>query len=362
MKITKKLGQEIIQQLGQYAEVPINIMDLNGKIVASTDLLRINEIHGGAIRVIEQNEAVILSKQDVAQYPGTRPGVNLPIVHGSSMTGVVGVTGDPEDVMQVAQMTRASVEIAMKHIHIERQTFYKERQWGNWLQQLLHPLGIHEQELREEAVYTLGINVMDDWRLIVLHSEFVHDFLEEIRIELQQMHVKALFCQSFGEDEIIIALPAKFNRYWSVAETLVKRFNNKLRAGIGSVNHGVIGLRESYMHAKQAIEFADEQIRVTSIEEWELERILSSIPKEEYEAVCNNYQSILASLGNDYLKTIDAYFENSFKVKDTANQLHIHRNTLFYRLDQVKMKVGLDPRHFRDACLLKIIIEVLNTH
>ena len=44
----------------------------------------------------------------------------------------------------------------------------------------------------------------------------------------------------------------------------------------------------------------------------------------------------------EYVSTIVAYFENGFNIHDTAEALHIHRNTLSYRLKRIKHLSGID--------------------
>ena len=36
-------------------------------------------------------------------------------------------------------------------------------------------------------------------------------------------------------------------------------------------------------------------------------------------------------------------------VSEAARRLHVHRNTLVYRLDRLKQETGLDARRFEDA-------------
>ena len=40
----------------------VNYMDIEGKIIASTDSSRIGTFHGGAKRVLETNEEVVIKK------------------------------------------------------------------------------------------------------------------------------------------------------------------------------------------------------------------------------------------------------------------------------------------------------------
>jgi carbohydrate diacid regulator len=59
------------------------------------------------------------------------------------------------------------------------------------------------------------------------------------------------------------------------------------------------------------------------------------------------------------LTTINKFFENSLNVSETSRQLYIHRNTLVYRLDKLQKSTGLDLRTFEDAITFKIALMVV---
>ena len=63
-------------------------------------------------------------------------------------------------------------------------------------------------------------------------------------------------------------------------------------------------------------------------------------------------------LDKDTLAAIDKFFQNNLNIAETARQLHMHRNTLIYRLEQVEKRTGLDLRQFEDAMTFKIAIMV----
>ena len=65
-------------------------------------------------------------------------------------------------------------------------------------------------------------------------------------------------------------------------------------------------------------------------------------------------------LDKDTLAAIDKFFQNNLNIAETARQLHMHRNTLIYRLEQVEKRTGLDLRQFEDAMTFKIAIMILN--
>ncbi len=119
--------------------------------------------------------------------------------------------------------------------------------------------------------------------------------------------------------------------------------------------YGLDGIRQSYQLAKQALWFNEGKRKITYSQEWNLERLAGSIPDDVFNNICLKYKHLLESLGEVYINTIDTYFLKNFSAKETAETLHIHRNTLLYRLEQITLKVGLDPRLFDDAFLLRTI-------
>lgn len=356
MEITSNLGQEIIKRVAKYVVVDINIMDLNGVIVASTDNSRIGEIHGGALDVLKSEDELIIDERRLTDYPGTRHGVNLPIKHNNRLAGVVGVSGKPEEIYKFTGLIRTAVEIVIERIHIERQGYFKERQWSYWLHQLLHPSGFDKGGLEEEAEYSLHVNIHSDWKVIVLSGEdLVDNDLEKIRSEIKSIRLNVLFTLPFTRNEIIIALPGTFNSMEDFVRTLLDLSRTNCRIGIGERGFGLKGIRNSYMLAKQALYFAGKEIRISDSSDWKLERLIAAIDEEAYKSVSSEFEWLLEELDYIYLETIDTFFRMNLSIKKTADFLHVHRNTLLYRFDQIHHKIGLDPRTFHDACILRIV-------
>lgn len=83
-------------------------------------------------------------------------------------------------------------------------------------------------------------------------------------------------------------------------------------------------------------------------------------------SVCDDFlheifdDEIPDSLELELSSTIDRFLQNNLNIAETARQLHMHRNTLIYRLEQIKKRTGLDLRNFEDAMTFKIAIMVMN--
>ncbi|CUX40956.1 PucR family transcriptional regulator [Clostridium sp. C105KSO13] len=82
--------------------------------------------------------------------------------------------------------------------------------------------------------------------------------------------------------------------------------------------------------------------------------------------ICENFLKEIFGSGTpepfdgETTAAINKFFQNNLNIAETSRQLHMHRNTLIYRLEQIEKKTGLDIRKFEDAMTLKIAIMVIN--
>jgi carbohydrate diacid regulator len=347
LELTDQLGKEIIQRLSKYIDVPINLMNAHGKIVASTDPDRVNQLHGGAQTVIETTQPQFITKDQVDQYSNVKAGANLPIFHRGKLAGVVGLTGDPDRVMQAAGMTQGSVEIALEQIFIQRQAFYQERQWSHWLQQLLQDGGTDTEELENEAQYTLRVDVDQSWQVVIFQSQNPFELTEKLRRILHGQ--QPLFILPFQENSVIVPFP------FSGLPIHIHPMD-EVKIGIGEPGYSITGIRRSFQQAKETVELAGKSGEIVYSNELEMERLLNYQDSNIYEEVTSEYRQRFNRLDKPYVDTLQLYFENDLKMSRTADILHIHRNTLIYRLEQIHKKVGLDPRNFKDAVILQSIL------
>ena len=133
--------------------------------------------------------------------------------------------------------------------------------------------------------------------------------------------------------------------------------------GVGGVADTLLGIRNSYHEAIEAINAGMLQHpdrRVHIFQDMPLERFIYQVPrqtgKEFFRSVL---PKTLPELFNDEMMiTIDAFFERSLNISETARKLYIHRNTLVYRLDKVQRITGLDLRKFDDAVTFKMLLMI----
>lgn len=127
--------------------------------------------------------------------------------------------------------------------------------------------------------------------------------------------------------------------------------------GVGQYYPGLQGLRKSYADAKTALELGEKIWGSGSVYHiTDIGMFISFSPKVTFDRKCELSYQIMGKIFNDVslYKTVNAFLENDMNLSEAATKLHLHRNTLIYRLDKIKKTIGLDPRKFSDAVQLKL--------
>lgn len=66
------------------------------------------------------------------------------------------------------------------------------------------------------------------------------------------------------------------------------------------------------------------------------------------------------SMDEETMALINTFLKHNLNIAESSRALHMHRNTLLYRMEQIYKNTGLDIRNFEDAMTLKIAIMALN--
>ena len=125
IKLYPELADRFINQIAHYTEYNINIMGDTGHIIASSrNPERVGSLHEAAYRMIQENQEMMIIRES-SEYFGTKSGVNLLIAPGKQPMGVVGVTGAPEKVREIALIIKMALETMIA---------YEEQQYVNLYQ------------------------------------------------------------------------------------------------------------------------------------------------------------------------------------------------------------------------------------
>lgn len=114
-----------------------------------------------------------------------------------------------------------------------------------------------------------------------------------------------------------------------------------LRLGIGARASGAEELRVSQRQARYALAAADHAVPVRAAEQLDtLSELLAGVPAEVRTVFAAR---MLGALGDGMLReTLEVFLANNCSWTRTAEALHLHVNTVHYRIDRVEALTGRD--------------------
>ena len=142
-----------------------------------------------------------------------------------------------------------------------------------------------------------------------------------------------------------------------IYETLEEAFKDTVfSVGVGQYYPDLGGLRKSYQEAKLALTVGTKvwgSGEVYHIKQVGMFVTLANVAQERKAELA--HQILHPLLRDEQLfKTVQTFLQSGLNLTDAAEKLHVHRNTLIYRLDKTKKVIGLDPRVFDDALQIKL--------
>ena len=350
--ISNQVLQNTIDGLKNIARIEICVMDIDGKIVATSD----NSLESYSRQAVEFSK----SPADSQEVSGCQ---FFKIYDDEMLEYILLVSGAGEDLYTLGKMAAfqiSSLIVAYKE-RFDKDNFIKNLLLDNLLLVDIYSRAkkLHIQtEVKRVALIIETENTKDSNVLEVMRTYFgsnSKDFITAVD-ENNVIVVKDL---SEGEGIKEIDKNAA-----AVVAFLQKENFKKVRIAYGTVVSELKEVSRSYKEAKMALDvgkiFFDER-DVIAYSELGIGRLIYQLPiplckmfiKEIFDGKSPD------DFDEETLTTINKFFENSLNVSETSRQLFIHRNTLVYRLDKLQKSTGLDLRVFEDAITFKIALMVV---
>ena len=111
------LAQHIVDRAMAILPYNVNVMDSQGLILGSGEKERINTRHEGAQLVLANARVVEIDAQAAKCLKGVQPGINLPLLLDQRLIGVLGLTGEPDQLRTYAELVRMTAEMLVGQRH-----------------------------------------------------------------------------------------------------------------------------------------------------------------------------------------------------------------------------------------------------
>lgn len=366
MFLNKNIAEKIILELKDAIEYHINIINNNGFIIASTDLQRVDGYHEGALIVIENDGTEIIVEYD-EQYRGCKKGVNLPIYFSNELVGVVGLTGNPNEVVKYARIIKKMTEMVLyEHFDLWNRTsreqvkllFVNDLISGN-----LHSSFFNvEERLQKYNLNTKGPYNVALLKVVETGNELINSKINDAKQNivtnyiLDKLSYRNILAVYNGNLFVIIT-NLDIESVTKEIEYLISKLKEihgvSLLSTIGNTYDFYGDIPKSYNECISILESLNQREGVYPFYKAALNVAISKIP-EAYKKTLKN--QVFAECTNEEIKEFVNFIQDYVLLNGSLNLLakknHVHKNTVQYKIQKLKDKTDYDLRIYKDMLLL----------
>lgn len=204
-----------------------------------------------------------------------------------------------------------------------------------------------------EFLESRKLSVKDRYRTIIIKPDqrYNHSNMTMLETEIHRFFrsiPSALCAVNYPGDYWIVLTDTDFENWRSRIELWAKKYVKIFSAGVGS-SESINRQHISSSKADIALKSQKEAGNIVCYDDLVLEIITGSIPEN---AVCAYKEKVLSALQPEDIHLLKTYFDREMSLKDTAEALFLHKNTIQYQLNRIRQQTGYNPRVFKEAVIL----------
>ncbi|WP_342510944.1 sugar diacid recognition domain-containing protein [Sporosarcina sp. FSL K6-1522] len=386
--VLKQIAQKISEDTTKIIGFPVSISDENGYLIGVNDKRRVGIYDYLLAEVIKTKKLTFFDERAVKDYPDIFPGVAGPIIVNDQVLGAVGILG------KTGQDSETSNYIRLVKNHIEmicHEALMKEMKslQSSAVDTLIHYILNYEKTRHNIEQITrygnmMGFDINKERLCIIIQisrennvgntepSLRAHDqFYETINEVFHVNHHDITGRLTFEQFCILKVVGENTERLFNDIERYAKKLNDILlekhnvlaKIAIGNPGSGIEGIQNSYNNALIALESNEKTHPEHFLFNYndfsnKLNIIINTLPQKYFERIASTLDPFINHNNFKVLsETFNIYCESKFNLSDAARNLYIHRNSLIYRLEQIKKITGIDINDFNHCIVLYIYIK-----
>lgn len=356
--LDQALAQDIVDRAMAILPCNVNVMDYMGIIIGSGEAQRLYTRHEGAQLVLANSRVVEIDSHTARQLDGVRPGVNLPLMLDHKLVGVLGITGEPDQVRVYADLVKMTAEMLMEHRRQQDDQQWRHQRSEDLLTRLLfgdggvhlldeaEQLGLQPQLVRQVVLIELPTDAayaaqLAEW----LNGRYANSWCVSCEPGL------VYWCRAIGKDRDDALLLEQFDAQdWPVSRMATVEPSSDLAA-----------LREACAAARDLLDYARHVQPQHRLLRLATHRLAVLFWRNRHDWLADSVAEPVRRLqGNgQLLDTLRAWFDYSGESQACADALGIHRNSLRYRLEKIAEVSGCDPYRTDDLLRLYVGLQLL---
>jgi len=338
----------------------VNVMDADGVILGTGSPARAGTVHEGALLAARQRRVVEVRDADTLH--GVQPGVNLPLRSGGHVIGVVGVTGDPDEVRVLGDLIRVTAELMVDQATAAESQQWRLRERGELVAQAA--TGAIPPRAVADWAAPLGVDVEARRVAVVVVPDGPPESVEEEAGSLRALArdlagVRGVLVGRVAPRELVAYAPAGSGSGLPAAVSELLEAHPEVRYAAGPAFGGPTAFARGYQAARATLTVASAMGaggRRHHFDDEPLAVLVSALAGDwRGDLLAEPWQRLAAADRNGELtETFRAYVRHQASTTATAAALHVHRNTVRYRLGRIGEITGLDMDRLVDVVWLHL--------
>lgn len=351
------LAEKFIDKIRDYISFNINIMNDKGIIIASRDPSRIGSFHEIAYHIITGDKDLIEVAED-DNYLGSKNGINMAFVYRKSKIGVIGVTGKPEEVRNIALIIKMSMETMLEYEIQNEQIHQRKNLKTQFLDSLLYLDNADSEGELSAFANRLGYqpDLIRIPVLIIFHQQLDSNLLLK-KIKESSLHSSQDISSVTRENQIVIfksftkSSEDLFSHYRYFMGEYLSDFLQFIRSEelnckfyIGTFQTAFTNYRKSYQHCLWLSKNCNATNMGNFFYDYVGDYMKSILPMMELHKIYGVYSDLLEhEFKSNLMETVRAMHNNNYNLNTSSKDLFVHKNTLVFRYNKIKKQFDINP-------------------
>lgn len=349
------LAEKFIRKAANYTDYNINIMNEKGIIIASSDPARVGSFHEVAYQIISGDKDVVeVVSSD--HFQGGRVGINMAVLMHRKKIGVLGITGDPEEIRSIAQILKMSMETMIEYEAQNRKNYLQQNLRTRFMDALLY----QEEADSEGELTAVSTQLGYDPQLLRIPVLVEVDRPEEAYGLLEQLHRQSLLgAQDLGavtrSNNILLFRSLRnqpFHEYKYALMTFLDTLSAHFAQQDVSCRYFVGTFQEKYRYYRNAFQHcrwlrqhcAERKGDLFFFYDFVGDYMRSIAPVYELNRI---YAAVEGQMEEERkgpaVELIETLRRNNYNLNESSRELFIHKNTLIFRFNKIKDLFNVNP-------------------
>lgn len=352
------------------------VFNTNGVIIAATEQDRVGVFHEASYNMICNNmDMITVTPDEVRNYLGVKPGIDMLIRHNGEIMGGIGITGGIKESMPLITLARLTIESMLDYEIYKEKANLKHSQFEELCEMLINYEKQDESKLIMKAKQLNYLTHIPRIAILFIVPDGFGDPNEVFEIiqnyeKLESQDI--LFMQKRREIVLFKTLPFVkrdiFSGYQDYLDELLTPLQNiflrrqlPVFRYIGSMQTHLEYYKFAYRHC---LWMKDMGYNQRLFYDYMISYVMDLVPPTEINGIYDSISGLLeGDMKQNFVEIFSALGRTNYNMVAASRELHIHKNTLIFHLDKYRELYNMNPmQSSRDRSFCDLFVTFLKQY